>query len=622
MLTYKNSSKTLDLSKEIEVIINPNKKEETISSNDNLFNLVMTSNSDNNNHVVIKEIDKTKVEEAKNEIQHENDNKSKKDKAQTAVTKFRKKLSSPMKQILLWYLIITMFGAMMLSLSITKADNYTENIEFIDALFISASAFSDTGLSTIDISIAFNMFGQSIIAVLIIVGGIGWFGLKLFVIQIFVKKAVSHKSLNILNSERGYSTVGRSFSVIKVAIVVQIFAIAIVGSLLTISFMHSTPTDTDQFIMFFENNIYANESGELVNNTWVSDSYATFVGGTWIANPADYSNIIAELSPEGDVSMSMRNGFFISISAVNNAGFDIIASNSITPYILNYDIQIMLLFLFILGGIGFPLIYDLKQWYVHRKKDKIFRFSLLTKVSIASYVGFSLFIWATTLLFDMAILNDGSFDALMLNGMTDHKDTLQGEHLNTGEEVWVLTFLSFSTRNAGFTTVDLGADYLSQGTLFIFMFSMFIGSSPSSTTGGIRNTTFAVLLMSFFSFSKGRERVTMFKKTISAKQIKSAFSILFLSMAIVIFSILITATSMTPDGDIGFVDIMFESFSAFGTTGLSTGITNQLNVISKLMIILVMFIGQLGISTLISQFTPSEKKYNNTHFPEEDIELG
>ncbi len=623
MLTYEKSNKTLDLSKEIDSIINPNKKQEDLIPSDNLDNLVMVSRQENKNHVIVKEVDKTKVEEAKTQLQNENDGKSNKEKMQTNLSKFRKRLSSPMKQILLWYLIITFFGAMMLSLNITKASSYTGHIEFIDALFISSSAFSDTGLSTIDISIAFNMFGQAIIAILIMVGGIGWFGLKIFVIQIFVKKIVSHKALNMLNSERGNSTIGTSFNVIKVAIIVQLVAIAIVGSLLTISFMHSTPTDTDQFILFFESNIYADESGQLVNNTWVPDEYAMLsMYGEWIANPEYYQEIINELSPEGDVGMSIRNGFFLAISSVNNAGFDILASNSLTPYILNYDIQLMLLFLFILGGVGFPFIYDIKEWFVHRKKDKVFRFSLLTKVSIASYAVISLFIWSTTLLFDMAILNDGNFDALALNGMTDYSDASQGQHLNTGEQVWVLTFLSFSTRNAGFTTIDLGADYLSQGTLFIFMISMFIGSSPSSTTGGIRNTTFAVLLVSFFSYSRGRDRVTMFKKTITSKQIKNAFSVLFLSLAIVILSILITSSSMSENGSITFVDIMFESFSAFGTTGLSTGITSELNTISKLMIILVMFIGQLGISTLIGQFTPKEKKFNNTHFPEEEIELG
>ncbi len=623
MLTYEKRDKTLGLSKEIQSIIKPNNKEETPVPNDNLSNLIMASRRDNKNHVVIKDIDKTKVEEAKTQLQNENNNKTNKEKMQNNVSKFRKQLGSPMKQILLWYLIITFFGAMLLSLNITKADNYSGNVEFIDALFVSASAFSDTGLSTVDISIAFNMFGQAIIAILIMVGGIGWFGLKLFIIQIFVKKIVSHKSLSVLNSERGYSTVAKSFNVIKVAIIVQFIAIAIIGSLLTISFMYSTPTDSDQFIMFFNDNIYLDASGNLVNDTWVSNDYiTTATDGTPIADPAHYQDIIDQLSPQGDVSMSIRNGFFIAISSINNAGFDILASNSLTPYVLNYDIQFMLLVLFIIGGIGFPLIYDLKEWFVHRKKNKVFRFSLLTKVSIVSYVGFSLFIWSTTLLFDMAILNDGSFDTLMLNGMTDYGDAAQGSSISVGEQVWILTFLSFSTRNAGFTTVDLGAGYLSEGTLFLFMFSMFVGSSPSSTTGGIRNTTFAVLLVSFFSFSRGRERVTMFKKTITAKQIKNAFSVLFLSLVIVIFSTLITASSMSESKDIHLIDVMFESFSAFGTTGLSTGITNQLNVVSKLMIILVMFIGQLGISTFISQFTPREKKYDNTHFPEEEIELG
>ena len=537
--------------------------------------------------------------------------------------------SSPIKQILFWYIIITIFGALMLFLPFTQQSTYAANISFIDALFIAASAFSDTGLSTIDISIAFNVIGQSLIAFLILFGGIGWFGIKLFILHFVIKKVVTHKSLHVLNNERGYSRLGSTFDVIKVAIVVQAIAILICGIALSLSFYTSTPTNGDQFIEFLLKNSYIDPDtpSNVITNTSIGNDLANkFLivnkGIIEIHPNIKTQEIIDAMSPQGNLNSSFRNGFFISISAINNAGFDTLMSSSISPYVLNYDIQLFLIFLFILGGIGFPAIYDIKEYFVNKRHNETFRFSLLTKLSTTSYLIVSLSIWVLTLTSELGISAESSplvDPSKFAGGGFGQSNSMV---YSKGEQVWILTFLSFSTRNAGFSTINL--QLISPGTLFIFMLSMFIGSSPASTTGGIRNTTIAVIVLSLFSFSRGRERTSVYKKTIPQNQINNALSILTFSIILVMLVSLITATSLdAPVGNnLRFEDMLFEVFSAFGTTGLSTGMTTKLNEVSKIAIIFMMFIGQLGISTTIKQLTPKNIKFQNTHYPEEEIALG
>lgn len=229
------------------------------------------------------------------------------------------------------------------------------------------------------------------------------------------------------------------------------------------------------------------------------------------------------------------------------------------------------------------------------------------------------------------IVNGGLVDPSQLNGGT-YNPNLELPSMNEGFESYstsnqfaIISFMSMSTRSAGFSTIDVSV--LSEGLMFIFMFSMFIGSSPSSTTGGIRNTTLAIIIVSLIGFARGREKTTMFKRTIAKEQVQSAHAILISGFMLVILFSLLVSTSLPPVSDgmsvieeeYSFMDTFFETFSAFGTTGLSTGITSDLNNFSKVMIIILMFIGQLGLATFIGQFTPKESKIKITNHPIEEI---
>jgi Trk-type K+ transport system membrane component len=160
-------------------------------------------------------------------------------------------------------------------------------------------------------------------------------------------------------------------------------------------------------------------------------------------------------------------------------------------------------------------------------------------------------------------------------------------------------FNTFSTRNAGFATINL--KQLSEPTIIIYSIMMFIGSAPSSTAGGIRTTTIALVILSIVSKVRGTPNVRAFNRKIPQKTTSAAQIVFAISVVIVLVVSMITMSSIHNETlqNFGFIDAFFEVSSAFGTTGLSTGLTSSLNEISKIAIILTMFIGQLGISSTI-----------------------
>ena len=173
-------------------------------------------------------------------------------------------------------------------------------------------------------------------------------------------------------------------------------------------------------------------------------------------------------------------------------------------------------------------------------------------------------------------------------------------------------FQSVTTRTAGFNSVDFAQ--LGQPILFIMIILMFIGASPGSTGGGIKTTTFAMLFKSAMATLRGKKNVEMFKHTISFDLIDRAYSVFLFAITLVIISTFLL--SITEPG-IPFIKLLFEEVSAFGTVGLSTGITPFLTDASKYILILSMFIGRVGPLTLALSLTRSRShanyKYSNAN---------
>lgn len=480
--------------------------------------------------------------------------------------------------ILIVYLFVTLLSGVILLTPIAKKEG--QYVSFIDSLFTAASAFSDTGLTTLVTVTTWSDFGQFFILLLIMLGGAGVFALKVFLVNVVFGKAISITSKNILEKERGSHSSGHLKETIKISLSFIFGAIIISTFILW-------------FLFYFENGkfIWTNGDGEI----------------------NDYS----QYNPKGNALLSFKCAIFHSISAINNAGFDILSGNSLTPYYGVYSIQIVFIILLIIGGVGFPVIYDIVQYFSHKlRKRTDFKFSLFTKVSMIAY--FIVFIVGLSLILMFEIGNKS----------TQETNLWRNKELGTYQDkIMCIIFHVFSSRNAGFTTLDPTVAKFSNPSLLIFSIMMFIGSAPSSTAGGIRTTTIAIICVAIWNKIRGVDGVRIFRRKINDEIVNASFLVFLLSILIVFLATFICFTSLdslwgiADAKTIGSADILYEVCSAFGTTGLSTGLTSSLNVISKLILILVMFIGQLGISSTILVWRKSNPR-NNYSYIEEEILIG
>ncbi len=475
---------------------------------------------------------------------------------------------SNIKIIFITYFIVILSSSLMLLSSYAHKDGVT--INYIDILFTAASAFSDTGLVTKTTSETWSMFGQAIIAILILLGGIGIFAVKVYVVNFILGRKLKLSTNNILEKERSSKDAGLSKKTITISVSI-IFILIILSSFIL------------SFIFYFQKPI--TESIKLDNN------------------------------PAGNLGLSIRFAIFHSISAINNAGFDIIGHDSLAPYYSVYLVQIIFMILFIVGGIGYPVLFDTYSWVAHKIKRRPgkYSFSLFSKISTISYCVISL----------IGLIFAFSFETSSNSSLHSQITPFWQTSRDTGSKVMAIFFNTFSTRNAGFSTINLNE--LSQPTIIVYSIMMFIGSAPSSTAGGIRTTTIALLVLSIWSKIRGVPNVRVFNRKIPRETTYTAGIVLFISILIVSLSSFICTSSLDWSGttqNFKYIDIFFEVSSAFGTTGLSTGLTPYLNSISKIFLILVMFIGQLGVSSTILVWHNRKNKQYTIDYIEEDIAIG
>ena len=451
------------------------------------------------------------------------------------------------------YLIALIVGTLLLLLPFASVKG-APKISFVDSLFLSASACSDTGLTTLQLSSQFNFFGQLIVLILVQIGGIGILTLKILFF-LFIGKKIKLKERLFGASERGSGKLGGSVDLIKTSIAV-IFITEIVASILVGLRLYFVPEYREMF-------------DSIPQLMWVS--------------------------------------FFHGVSSVNNAGFDIFpvvnGSSSMSLFSSDYYMQIITIICLIIGGIGFPIFYDIKKWIKAKRKKEVYHLSLFTKFSLKSYfiVGFVGFILVVA-----SELLAGSEGFLFTKG------------ISTGDKIFALIFQTASTRNAGFATVDMNVFHPS--TIFLFTLLMCIGASPSSTGGGLRCTTFFLVLYLIKSVATGADRVETCKRTIPKKTVDKALSVFITSLVLVLFGTLLLL--LVNKKTFGMTEVLFEVGSAFGTTGLSMGITAQLNVVSKLILIFIMFVGYVGISTSLLIWTDKKVAKNLRTLPEEDVTIG
>lgn len=338
--------------------------------------------------------------------------------------------ATPIQLVVSAYLILILLTFFLLNLPIFLKPG--AHVGLLDSFFMSVSTISVTGLTTFPLSQVYNHAGIILLEFLFQIGGFGVTMLAT-VIMILSGRKISLQQRQLIqvdmNQPRLSGTVRLSYSVFILMVLLQLFF----GMLFSIYFT--------------------------------------------------YQNGISHLKE------AIFNGFYISISAVTNAGFDI-TGNSLAPFRHNYIFLLTIMFLIMLGGIGFPVLVEFQQWIFykfHHPQKMHFKFSLFSKLALLFAIIF--FIVGTVLIF-----------------LTEFRGQLANE--SWPGKLMTAMFYSASTRNAGLQLESLKSFQTS--TLLIFSLLMFIGASPSSVGGGVRTTTIGILLLYLAAFIRGRRNVNIF----------------------------------------------------------------------------------------------------------------
>ncbi len=457
----------------------------------------------------------------------------------------RQTIFNPAQLFVFSFILIILGGAMMLSLpNATSA-----GISFIDALFTSTSAVCVTGLTVVDTAKHFTLLGQTIILVLIQIGGLGIMTFASY-LTYFFRGGSSFENQLVLSQINQDQRLGEVFHTLK-NIILTTLSIEALGALII---------------------------------------YATL--------------------PENNIpglSDRVFYAVFHSISAFCNAGFSTLSNNLYeAPVRYNYGLQGTVAWLIIIGGIGFPILFNVLTSV---------RGGVIRRVqAIREGRRYIRKPWQINLQTRIVLITTGT---LLLAGtiliyLLEQQHTL-ADHSGYGR--WIAAFFNSSTtRTAGFNNVDMTA--LRFPTVMVIFFLMWVGASPGSTGGGIKTTTFALATLNILSISRGKERIELFRREISGSAVKRAFAVIALSLVMLGFGTFLLAVF---DAEKSLYHIAFECFSAYGTVGLSLGITASLSLPGKLVIIALMFTGRVGMLTLMLGFMPKNrhKAYN---YPGEEIQ--
>jgi len=450
-------------------------------------------------------------------------------------TNLRKKTNSltPAQMIVVYYFIAVFVSVLLLSLpvSIKPGVDYT----FMDALFVAVSAVSVTGLTTVSISETYTVTGSYILLFIFQFGGVGIMALGTF-FWLIIGKKIGLKERRLIMADQNQTGLSGMVKMLK-GILLIIMVIELFGALLLgIHFHQYFPTWKEAFI----------------------------------------------------------HGLFASVSATTNAGFDI-TGNSMLPYANDYFVQLVTVVLMVLGAIGFPVLVEIKEFFIQRKNNKrLFRFSLFTKITSVTF--FALLLFGTVIIL-----------ALEYNHFFADKTWHQS--------FFYAFFQSAATRSGGLTTMDVN-DF-TETTLLVMSSLMFIGASPSSVGGGIRTTTFALNLLFLYHYAHGNRTIKIFKRELMEEDIIK--SLVVTTLAIVMCFTATVILRVTEDHDL--IAIIFEVASAFGTCGLSMGITSELSTIGKFVIIVIMFIGRIGLVIFLF-FIGGKGDKTQFHYPKEKVIIG
>lgn len=427
----------------------------------------------------------------------------------------RKKLQPGLK-LALGFMLLIAIGALLLYLPISHQDGV--DVKFIDALFVSTSAICVTGLTPVDISQTLSVFGSTVLMLLIQIGGLGYAVVAVLIIRL-ASGRIDAFSGNLLRDSWGADHRVGTKRILTVAL-------SITG--------------------IFE-----------------------FIGAI---------SLFTVFSPHYPLGRAIYLSVFHSVSAFNNAGFDLF-SDSMMKWNDNPVALITIALLIALGGLGFILYNDIIEHVRNKKKITVH-----TKIVLSTTV---FLIAAGTVLF-----------RIVLPGI-DWKNAF---------------FQSVTTRTAGYFSYD--QTMLTPAGVALTIILMFIGASPGSTGGGVKTTSFFTAVKASFSLLLGRNPKA-FKREISSDSIMKAFFVIIISVLLVaLATLLLTITDPQFTSD----KLLYEVVSAYATVGLTMGVTPSVSFAGKIILILMMFLGRVGFMTIISAF--ARKRSESARYIEEKVIIG
>lgn len=399
---------------------------------------------------------------------------------------------------------IIIFGAFLLSLPIASKDGQWTS--FVDTLFTSTSATAVTGLVVFDTYLHWSIFGQIVILCMLQIGGIG-FMTVVTLFSLFLKRNIGLHERQLLSQATGAIRIGGIVKLIR----------------------------------------------RITLGTFIFEG----IGAIFLAT---------RFCPEMGLWKGIYNAIFHSVSAYCNAGFDLMGKfgefSSLTKYSDDIIVNITIILLIVIGGVGFIVWNDIGRHGLHFKKYLLHTKIVLTATFVLIFGGAILF-----------FIFEGT-------------SSMANE--SVGNKVLMSFFQSVTTRTAGFNTIDVAS--LSESGNLLTRILMFIGGSPGSIAGGIKTTTFFVLIFGAIASARQAPHINIFKKKIEDGVVKQATAI-FTIYLVGILTATIIICAMQP---FSVKQVMFETISAAGTVGLSTGITPTLNIAAKLIITFLMYGGRIG----------------------------
>ncbi len=454
----------------------------------------------------------------------------------------RRRILTPPFVLLYGFIGLIALGTLLLSLPFS--DSPGRSTSLIVALFTATSAVTVTGHTAVSTTQHWSYFGQAVIFLLMLVGGLGFMAGATFILELVRQRtSISHELIlreTMAEDERNMGRMGH----LTRKILIMAFSLYVIGALILL------PRIQD-------------------------------ITGFGIAE-------------------ALWQSAFLSVSSFNNAGFSILPEvadpRSLAILDNQWIIQTVMILLIMVGSIGYGVFEDI--W----KKKRVVRFSLDTKLVLLG----SIFLWGL-----------GFFTYFLASYIASGGQ----DGIDFGQQAGTAIFHSISGRTAGFIIADFGAaeDFIK----LVFTFLMLIGGASASVAGGIKINTFMVLLVTVVSFIRARHQAEAFGREIPQTQVFRAISVAALAMLFIVITVpilTITEADALRAGDMKFLDLFFDTVSAFATNGSSTGIVPQLGIVGQLIFVAAMFVGRIGPLTLALTLAPERNTLYR--YAQEPVKIG